>query len=396
MNIALIAAAGESLRIKSKINKLLLPVLGKPLIYYTIAAFYDHPLVNKIVIIVNKKILREVKTLCKKFFPGNSKEIQIILGGRSRSESVLAGVKFLENAHKLKENDILVIHNGANPLVTYDEIDKCINIAAKKGACITAHSIRDTLKEIKNKKIVRTHKRENFIRAQTPQAFRFSLFEKALQKAGKTYQTMTDESLLFEKAGIQVEYIDAHEHNFKITTSADYHHAKHILGDIPQDYIFGIGQDSHEFCNKKGLVLGGASFPYENRLLANSDGDVVLHAICNAVLQAIGEKSLGAFADDLCKNQKIRDSKKYLSVVLKKAEKKKYTLNHLGIMIEAKKPRIDNIQNLIKNSLSKLSGLDIKRIGITATSGEKLTSFGRGKGIQCLCIASLKRSNNDR
>jgi len=393
MNIAIIAGAGESKRMKNRTNKLLLPILGKPLIYYTIAAFYDHPIINKIIIIVNKKIAGDVKKICKTFFPGNSKDIQIILGKDIRSKSVLEGVKHAEKAHKLKEKDVLIIHNGANPLVTYNEIEKCTDLALKKGACIVAHSIKDTLKEIKNTKIIRTHKRENFIRAQTPQAVRYDIFKKALHKAGEKYFDMTDEAMLIESAGLHIEHIPADEHNFKITTWSDYEHAKHLFGDIPQDYIFGIGQDSHEFSHTKGLILGGVSFPKENRLKANSDGDVILHAICNAILQALGEKSLGAFADDLCINKKIRDSKKYLNTVLKMADKKKYKLNHLGIMIEGKKPRIDDIQNILKESLSKLCGLDNKRIGITATSGEKLTSFGLGKGIQCLCIASLKSFN---
>jgi 2-C-methyl-D-erythritol 4-phosphate cytidylyltransferase/2-C-methyl-D-erythritol 2,4-cyclodiphosphate synthase len=392
MNIAIIAGAGESKRMGNKTNKLLLPILGKPLIYYTIASFYDHPLINKIIIVVNKKITGDVKKIVKTFFPGNSKDIQIILGKDLRSKSVLEGVKHAEKHYKLKEKDVLIIHNGANPLVTFNEIEKCIDSAIKKGACIAAHSIKDTLKEIKNTKILKTHKRENFIRAQTPQAVRCDVFKKAINKAGGEYFNMTDEAMLVENAGLHVEYIPADEHNFKITTWSDYMHAKHIFGDIPEDYIFGIGQDSHEFSDKKGLVIGGLKFPKENKLKANSDGDVILHALCNAILQALGEKSLGAFADDLCLNKKIRDSKKYLSFVLKMADKKNYKLNHLGIMIEAKKPKIDDIQNILKQSLSKLCGIDLKRIGITATSGEKLTSFGLGKGVQCLCIASLKKN----
>ncbi|MFC1656318.1 2-C-methyl-D-erythritol 2,4-cyclodiphosphate synthase [Patescibacteria group bacterium] len=163
------------------------------------------------------------------------------------------------------------------------------------------------------------------------------------------------------------------------------------MGDLPDDYLVGIGQDSHAVSKKKGLVLGGVRFADEYKLEANSDGDVLLHSLCNGLLQAISEKSLGAFADDLCLKKNIKNSKKYLDVALRKVKRKGYKLNNLGVMIECKRPKIDKVSQKVKENLSKLTGLPEARIGITATSGEKLTSFGKGKGIQCLCIVSLKK-----
>jgi len=390
MNFAIITAAGEGKRFSGKIPKLLLPVLNKPVLYYSVAAFYDHPKINKIIIIVNKRIKRDVEKMLKDNFPGNSKDIEINLGGKTRPESVLEGIKFIEKNYQIKPSDLLIIHNGANPLVTYREIEDCIKTAKNKGACIAAHSIKDTLKEIQKNKIIKTHKRENFVGAQTPQIFKYDIFRKALKKAGKNYFDMTDEASLVEKAGFHVSHISASENNYKITTTSDYERVKHILGDVPEDYIFGIGQDSHAFSDIKGLILGGLKLEKENKLEANSDGDVLLHALCNAILQATGESSLGAFADDLCKIKKIRDSRKYLKTALEKARKKGYILNHLGVMIECRKPKIDEISQKLKYNLSLLTGLPLNRIGITATSGEQLTSFGEGKGIQCFCVASLK------
>lgn len=387
MNIALITAAGKGQRMKSKTPKLLLPVCSKPILYYTIAAFYDHPEIDEIVVLVNSKTKNAIKKILRKYF--RHKNVSLVFGGSKRSESVLNGISYIKKNISPQEKDVIAIHNGANPLVTYEEIKKCIKKARKSGACIMSHGLTDTLKEVKNKKIVKTHQRENFINAQTPQCFTFEVIRKSLKEMGSKYLEMTDEASLVESAGYKVDHIPASEHNFKITTTKDYENMKHILGDFPKNFVVGIGQDSHEFSNQKGLVLGGVLFMEEYKLSANSDGDVLLHSLCNAILQATGEKSLGSFADHMCIKKTVKDSTKYLKKVLKKMHKKGYKLNNIGLMIEGKKPNIDNISQSLKQSLSRLTTLPIERIGITATSGENLTSFGKGKGLQVFSIVSL-------
>lgn len=391
MNIVLIVAAGEGKRFKNKLPKLMLPVNGKPLLYYTIATFYDHPDIDKILVVVNRKIKKHVEKIIKVYFSSKQKEIRLTFGGMSRSESVLNGLQYLNRYLRPKQKDIVLVHNGANPLVTFDEIKKCIEKAKIKGACIVASSVKDTLKETIKAKILKTHNRDKFIHAQTPQAFQYGLLQKALKKAGNDYMDMTDEASLVEKAGFHVFHIPASEHNFKITTFKDYEHLKHIMGDLPEDYLVGIGQDSHSFSTENGLILGGLRFNDEKKLKANSDGDVLIHALCNALLQAIGEKSLGAFADNWCLKKKIKDSRKYLEKIMRKVKRKGYEINNVGCMLECKRPKIDAISTRLKTNLSYLCKVSVQRVGITATSGEKLTSFGKGKGIQCFCIVSLKK-----
>ncbi len=154
----------------------------------------------------------------------------------------------------------------------------------------------------------------------------------------------------------------------------------------------GLGQDSHRFVEKDGskpLVLGGIVIPKERGLKGNSDGDVVLHAIFNSLSQAVGERSLGVYSDPLCLEQGITDSKEYVKVVLKIIRKKGYKINNIGVMIEAKKPRIEEHSKVMKRSISRILGIDEDQIGITATTGDGLTDFGRGEGIQVLVISSL-------
>lgn len=153
----------------------------------------------------------------------------------------------------------------------------------------------------------------------------------------------------------------------------------------------GFGQDSHEFVkdgDKKPLKLGGVLISNERGLKGNSDGDVVLHALFNALSQAIGERSIGIYADPKFERG-ITDSKEYLKTILSMVKEKGYIINNVGIMIEAKKPKIEEHVCKMKKSLSKLLKLEESQIGITATSGENLTAFGRGEGIQTFVIVSL-------
>lgn len=392
MTIALIVAAGDGKRMKSKTPKLFLSIFGKPVLYYTISNFYDHPEIENIVIIVNKKIKRQTEKLVKTLFSSKKNKVRIVMGGPSRPESILAGISYCKRYLKPKKKDIIAIHNGGNPVVHFDEISLCIKKAKKIGGCIVVHPITSTLKEVKKKHIVKTHNRNNFANAQTPQCFVYSKFIDALRKVGPKYVDMTDEASLFEAAGFKVAHIPASENNIKITTQKDYERVRHILGDLPNDYIIGLGQDSHEFGTKKGLTIGGVFIANEKGMKANSDGDTIVHAICNGLLQAIGEKSLGAFANDWCEKKKIRKSMKYLEKIVKKVHRKGYKVNNIGIMVEAKRPKIDSYSKKIRENIAKACDISVHRVGITATSGENLTPFGKGKAIQVFSIITIKKA----
>ncbi|MEX1052255.1 MAG: 2-C-methyl-D-erythritol 2,4-cyclodiphosphate synthase [Patescibacteria group bacterium] len=153
----------------------------------------------------------------------------------------------------------------------------------------------------------------------------------------------------------------------------------------------GIGQDSHSFSRlKKPLVLGGIKLNNVGGFEANSDGDVILHALCNALSSAIGGNSIGTWSDDMLYKKKIKDSKKYVDVVLKSIHGNKYVISNLSISIEAKKPRFSLSQlNKIKFSLSKILKINVKQVGITISSGEGLSDFGKGKGMMVFCAVLL-------
>jgi len=156
----------------------------------------------------------------------------------------------------------------------------------------------------------------------------------------------------------------------------------------------GIGQDSHRFDenNSKPLILGGVEVSSKDGLKANSDGDVILHSLCNALSSAVGGNSLGTWADDMCLKQGIKDSRKYVEYIFNRIKVQQYRIENISISVEAKTPRLSlDIINKIKKQISEILEIKIDQIGITFTSGEDLTSFGRGEGIQVFSLVTLRK-----
>jgi len=153
----------------------------------------------------------------------------------------------------------------------------------------------------------------------------------------------------------------------------------------------GIGQDSHRFLpaeSTKPCIIAGLIMEDAPGLNANSDGDIVFHAICNAISSLTGVIILGAIADDLCLKDGITDSEVYLNEAMKTLGKQKIT--HVAITIEAKKPKIRPRILEMRENIARVMKLDVSQVGITATSGEGLTDFGCGEGVQAFTIVTTQ------
>lgn len=151
----------------------------------------------------------------------------------------------------------------------------------------------------------------------------------------------------------------------------------------------GIGQDSHRFLppnSSKPCVVGGVIFENVPGLDADSDGDVVFHAICNAITSLSGVPILGGIAIDLCRKDGITDSQIYLERALQTLGKQKMT--HVAITIEGKRPRFEEKIPAMRKKIAHILRLMDKQVGITATTGDGLTDFGCGDGLQCFCIVT--------
>lgn len=152
----------------------------------------------------------------------------------------------------------------------------------------------------------------------------------------------------------------------------------------------GIGQDSHrfDFENKtKKLILGGVTFDGHPPLDGNSDADVILHSITNAISGITCVNILGKISDDMCLRQGITDSREYIKEALKYLNEGRIV--HVSVSIECLTPKISPRIPEIRASIAKLLDIPENCIGITATTGEGLTQFGEGKGIQAFTCVTV-------
>lgn len=397
----IVLAGGRGARMGTVLNKHLSPLSGRPLIEHTLLAFERHASIQAIVLVALEELLPTYAALVAN--AACTKVIAIVPGGRTRQESCYRGLQVAQEA------DIVLVHDGARPLVSSDVIGAVIQSAVGFGAATVAAPVKDTIKRATDELLVgETLDRTQLWQAQTPQGFRIGLFWQAHEHARQIGFDATDDVGLVEKLGIPVKLVAGDYRNIKVTTPEDLIIAETLLkvansSTQPEtatvEFRVGLGQDSHKFAEanvSKPLLLGGVRFDHEPALEAESDGDVILHAVFNALSQAVGGRSLGYYSDPLFREQGITDSRRYLEIGLQLVREKHYMITNLGVSIECRRPRIEPHADEIKQSLASLLGIAQDQVSITATSGEGLTAFGRGEGIQVFVIVGLVREKMAR
>jgi len=162
-------------------------------------------------------------------------------------------------------------------------------------------------------------------------------------------------------------------------------------------YRIGLGMDSHRIKLKtqkekqkikKNLMLGGVEISRKYYVLADSEGDVIIHSLCNALSTAIGGGSLNSWAGPMFKKG-VTDSKEFLKVILKKVRKQNYKISNIAVMVEAQRPKLEKYRPKIKASLAKLLEIKKNDVGLAFTTGQDLTVFGKGEGIQVFSTVLL-------
>ena len=363
-NIAIILAGGQSTRFGGE--KLLTEKFGTPVLTQTLEKFDQCKDINEIILVG-----KTPKVLPKKV-------THVLAGGKERFFSLQNALRCLEK--KETKNCRIIVHNGANPFVTTEEINAGIKYSAKKKNVIFGFFTPNSVKEIKNGKVNKFLVRKNIFESQTPQISDLETFLKALKKQEKKKKIPHDEAELLAMAGEEIFIFECSPKNQKITTEHDF----------PDQYVLGLGEDSHAFLSsfdpKFPVKLGGIAFPESRKSFqANSDGDVVLHALCNALMSSVGEKTLSSFADKMSERGE-KNSEVFLKKALSIARKKhpRYEIQNVVISLECAAPTIAPRHEEIQKNISRLLSLPVFRVGLTYTSGEKLSAFGKGEGVRCI------------
>ena len=364
-NYFVILAAGKSKRFHKKLPKQFYNYKNKEIIDHSIEKSLNSKLFKKILIVTNN-----LNHLKKKNY---SKSIRIIKGGKERSDSSLLALKYLK---KYKPKNVF-IHDAARPNFSIKLLKNLLKNLKNNKAVVPIISSKDSIKyKIKNQ-IFNLNKKKSLL-TQTPQAFRFKeLYNLAINEKNK----ISDEATLFINNNHKIKFIPGENRNNKIT----------FLNDIEttQTY-FGIGFDIHKLVKNKKLYLGGVKIPFHSGLEGHSDGDVILHAIIDAILGAIRKKDIGTYYPNTKKFKNIR-SPKMLKPIIENLYKSNLSINNLDINLICEQPKVSKYRDKIINSISKLTTLNKDQINLKGKTVEKLGLIGKEKAIACEAIISITK-----
>lgn len=348
-----------------------------PIFLHSLVKFYKNPQINEIIIVTKEEELENYKILQKNF----PKIKEVVIWWDERQESV---TKWVEKV----TNEILLIHNSSNPLVTDIEIEEVINWTIEYWACVPWLKSVNTIKQIdENMMVIKTIPRDNIYWVQTPQWVKTKIFKELIEKY--KWKNFTDDVSYFEEAWLPVKLVIASENNFKITTAEDLEKAQSIIRKIIRIWIW---HDSHRlFKWDKKLILWWVEIKSDYYLEWNSDWDVLTHALCNAIWTAIWEWSLSLYSDNMCKEWKT-NSMEYLHYIYSEMKKRWYQIWNISISIEWKEPKLEKFIPPIKQNLALHLECTTLQIWIACTSWEWLTSYWKWEWLQCFVNLILTKT----
>ena len=374
MNTALIVAAGSSTRARLSQSKILYPINGKPLFMYSVETFFE--LGFNIVLVVSKEDYLEVKKYV-------SDDVKLVIGGKTRSESVMLGLKSVMTPY-------VYIHDAARPLVSKESILEMEKKIAYHDAVLLAEKLTSALKRYEQG-IVQSENRDAHILAQTPQAF---LTEK-IRYAHIRNETAYDDDVALYQAFYpedKIHVVMNQDINIKVTYPEDLIYVKQRL-ERSDDMRIGHSFDIHQLVLDRKLILGGIQIPFEKGLLGHSDADVLLHAITEAMLGALALGDLGTYFPDTHENIKDIDSTKILLYVYKMIQQKGYEIGNIDATIYAEQPKMNPFIQVIRENIASLLQINHDKISVKATTYEKMDAIGESKAIASEAIVMLKKVN---
>jgi 2-C-methyl-D-erythritol 2,4-cyclodiphosphate synthase len=252
--------------------------------------------------------------------------------------------------------------------------------------------VRETVKEWGRRgNTLSTVDRTGLFRAQTPQAFRAGILREAYRKAGEEGLLGTDDAALVEAAGTPVTPIPGEEANIKITVPEELRMAEGLLREQP-DFRVGIGGDAHRLLEGRDLWLGGVQIANDKGLLGHSDGDVLLHAIADAIYGAMGDRDIGHHFPPGREETKDMSSRVILAHARGRMAELGFGLVGIDAVVVCEHPKIAPIAPRLRASIAGILAVPEHRVSLKGKTTEGMGFEGRGEGISAWAVALLRGS----
>lgn len=338
--------------------------------------------IDTITVVIPKKNIQDYIEVSKNI----NKLRKFVIGGNSRQSSSYKGLENIVFEFGENEDDCVLIHDAARPIIEENIIKNCIEGLDKNDGTFPAIKVDDTIKKFSCENKFEEVSREEFILVQTPQVFKLRKIFKAHRENNKKF---TDDVSLAIASGLNIKKIDGSKSHFKITNYEDLiFYDKIIKGALLNKN--GIGFDIHVFEEGNFVRLGGVKIKSNFGLKANSDGDVVIHSITDAILGALEKKDIGFHFSPDNEDYKDADSKIFLDKALDYLNEVDGKIINLDTNIICDIPKIEPYRKDIKKNISKLLGIDENKINIKASSTEKQGFVNSQNGVAAQTIISLQ------
>jgi len=383
---AILLAAGKGTRLQQiREKKQFLDWKGVPLYWHTAKNIANVPEIRGIIFVFPQEELESRKDQLQQITDSGPLGINIktVGGGKSRRDSAFKALQELP-----PECEGVIIHDAARPFATPKLFNNIIN-ELKNGikSVIPGIPVADTIKQMGDQGI-KTLPREKLFAIQTPQGFDKETIQEIHRQAREIDLDCTDDSYLVEYFGEEVNLIPGEEENQKITNPGDLYLLKE---NATRKYIHGWGYDVHKYGPGKPMKLGGIPITNGPEVVAHSDGDVLLHALIDALLGCLGQGDIGEhFPDTEPKYQDINSSI-LLAEVLAMAQKQSVFPEHVDITLICQTPKLSPWKNQIKNNLTNLLDLAAENVNIKSTTEEGLGFTGEKKGIKSVVMLSAHK-----
>ncbi|WP_281858838.1 bifunctional 2-C-methyl-D-erythritol 4-phosphate cytidylyltransferase/2-C-methyl-D-erythritol 2,4-cyclodiphosphate synthase [Litoreibacter halocynthiae] len=368
--VAVIVAAGRGTRAGGEIAKQWQTLGRRRVIDWTCAAFSAHPFVDEIVLVVPDDAPVD-------WMPNG---VRVVTGGESRDASVLNGLQAVEGRF-----DLVLIHDGARPLVSVDVIDGVLNGLKGAQGAAPALAVTDALWRGDAGKVSGTQDRTDLYRAQTPQGFHLA---DILAAHRSHVGGAADDVEIARAAGMDVVIVAGNERNLKITTPEDFDRAEQYLENTV-DIRVGNGFDVHRFGDGDHVVLCGIKVPHGRGLQGHSDADVGLHTITDAIYGALAQGDIGQHFPPSDPQWKGMASHVFLEHARDLAGQMGFAISNVDCTLICEEPKIGPHALTMREKISELLQISLDRVSVKATTSEQLGFTGRREGIACMATATL-------